>query len=134
MTRLAEASAIGPGLGEMVIMMSGRHGGEQVVGKGHDLPDRHAAMDGLQPASPDDDDHADVDEDGQGRRHGGHETHHPDRVLGEILVGGLEALAFEIGAHKGFDQARPGDVLLQDGVEPVQLLLDGAEERFHLDD
>ena len=42
--------------------------------------------------------------------------------------------ALEIGAHKGLDQARPGDVLLQDGVEPVQLLLHGAEERLHLDD
>ena len=41
--------------------------------------------------------------------------------------------AFVIGAHKGLDQAHPGDIFLQDGVEPVQLLLHGAEERLHLD-
>ena len=40
---------------------------------------------------------------------------------------------FVIGAHKGFDQARPGDVLLQDGVQPVELLLHAEEERLHLD-
>ncbi len=54
--------------------------------------------------------------------------------VGEVLVGGLEALALVVGAHEGLDQARAGDVLLQDRVEPVELLLDGAEERLHLDD
>ena len=54
--------------------------------------------------------------------------------VGEVLVGGLEALAFEIGAHEGLDQAHPGDIFLQDGVQPVQFLLDDPEERLHLDD
>ena len=55
-------------------------------------------------------------------------------LVGVIFVGRLEALPFEIGAHEGLDQAHPGDIFLQDGVQPVQLLLDDAEERLHLDD
>ena len=46
----------------------------------------------------------------------------------------LKAFAFEIGPHEGLDQPHPGDVLLQDGVEPVELLLHGPEERLHPDD
>ena len=56
-----------------------------------------------------------------------------DVALGEVLVGRFEALALVVGAHKGLDQPRPGDVLLQDGVQPVQLLLHAAEQRLHLD-
>jgi hypothetical protein len=43
---------------------------------------------------------------------------------GKVFVGVFEALPFKIGAHKRLDQARPGDILLQDGVQPVQLFLD----------
>ena len=46
---------------------------------------------------------------------------------GEIFVGRFEALVLMVGAHKGFHQARSGDVLLQDRVQPVQLLLDARK-------
>ena len=86
------------------------------------------------PPDPDDDDHADVDAHRQDGRHGRHDLQHPHRSAGVGLVGLLEALALEIGPHEGLDQPRPGDVLLQDGVEPVELLLHGPEERLHPDD
>ncbi len=97
-------------------------------------PIDRAAANGLQPAGPDHDHHADVDAQGQDRRHGGHELHHLDGTVGEIFVGRFEALAFEIGAHEGLDQVHAGDIFLQDGVQPVQLLLHGPEERLHVDD
>ena len=53
---------------------------------------------------------------------------------GQVLVGRAEAHALVIGPDEGLDQAGAGDVLLQDGVEPVQLLLDGPEQGLHLED
>jgi len=85
-------------------------------------------------ADPDDDDHADVHAHRQDGRHCRHGLQHQHRAAGEILVGRLEALALEIGPHEGLDQPRPGDVLLQNGVELVEPLLHGSKERLHPDD
>ncbi len=108
-------------------------GGLQVVDEGHDLPGGHVAVDGLQAARPDDDHDADVHTKAQHRAHGGHELHDPDIALGEILIGRLEASAFVAGAHERLDHPHTGNVLLQDGVELVQFLLNGQEQRSHLD-
>ena len=85
-------------------------------------------------ADPDDDDDADIHAHRQDGRHARHDLHHPYRALGEGFACRFEALAFEVGPHKGLDQSRPGNVLLQDGVEPVELLLHGPKERLHPDD
>ena len=39
-----------------------------------------------------------------------------------------------IGPDEGFDQAGAGDVLLQDGIEPVHFLLDGSKQGLQFQD
>ena len=103
----------------------------QIVDEGHNLPNGDIAVNRLDAAVPDDRHDAEVDHQRQRGRHAGHELHHPDVAVGKIRVGNVETLHFAGIAHKGFDHARPGDVLLQDTVEPVEALLHRQEERAH---
>ncbi len=119
-----------PGVGKVGHHDQRCHRREQVVGERHDLPQGEFPADGLQPAGPDHDHHADVDAHRQRRRHHRHEFHHPDRARGQLLVGVGEAPLLVIRPHKRPHQPDAGDVFLQHVVEPVQPLLDSEEERL----
>ena len=108
-----------------------RHRGEEVVREGNDLPDGEFPLNGADPADPDDDHHPDVHAHRQGWRHARHDLQHLDRAAGELFIGRLEAFSLEIGPDEGLDEPGPGDVLLEDRVEPIEPLLDGAEEWLH---
>ena len=105
----------------------------QVVDKGHDLAGGQLAADDLQAATPDDDHDADVDTGAQRRAHGCHPLHDADVALRVVLVADLETPGLVFIAHERLDDAHAGDVLLQDSVEPVQLLLQSEIERPHLE-
>ncbi len=59
-----------------------------------------------------------------------HQARDPDRPAHQLLVGFIEALRFVPGADEGLDHPHPGEVFLENDVEPVEPLLDPQEQRL----
>ncbi len=127
---LCGGKPVRPVVGELGHHGEGLKRGHQVVRKGDDLSESEVPTDGLKAPQPHDEHDADVDEQCEDRAHGSHELHDLNVFPGEIRVGLTEAFRLVLSPHEGLDEARPRDILLQDGVQAVQSLLDDSKERL----
>ena len=101
----------------------------QVGVDGDDLADRQVALLDGSAAEPDDRRNADVEQQQQYRAGDGRQQHGADGAGRQVVVGVAEAPALVIFADEGFDDAHPGQILLNDGIDAVERLLHPHKQR-----
>ncbi|MNX93032.1 hypothetical protein D3C86_1252010 [compost metagenome] len=107
----------------------GMHEKGQVVVEGEQLPDREAALDGLQAAEPDDREGGEVGHQHDEREVVGDRADGSEAQVQEALVGGSVARKGVRLTAVGPHDPQPPEALLELGVEGAELVLDAPEQR-----
>ena len=85
-------------------------------------------------AEPEDRAGGHVENDGDDGEHEDEQLADLEGEIGQVAVGGAEALGFVLLAGEGADDADAGDLFAQGAVHDVELALPGAEKRHEPDD
>src|SRR5450756_782038 len=108
------------------------HRDHELVDHRHELPRRQRATNRLPSADEDDEHHAEVDDDGHGRHDDREQPLNTHVLVHEVIADHSEPTVLLVRTDKRLHEPHARQILLEHGVQPVQLRLNAQEHGLRL--